>query len=484
MKKILLLAAILFFSLNSRATHQSVLEIIYDRVPGTNKYVFTLLEQVEAQTTQFTISLNSNSPAGTFTINRVESIPLNENCPVQNWLNIYKSDTVDLGAIPASGYKFGYTTCCRSPAISNITNPSSTGYYIEVKMYPEPGQSFASSSPRFLNPATKPWLLPSPFALNQPAIDPDGDSIFYALVPVREGTFAANTAVTYTAFNNASGAQPLGAAYPIVINQSQGIFSCANTVPIDVYQFNIEITSYKNNVLTSVVQRDLLTLATPTSPIAPTISLLNYSGSSPIQVSPSGVYQITVKTEDSLKFDINGAILLDSIALAGTSRLFGLTNNTAGNCIGNCADFSPSPNLFGAANATGHFTFVADTTHLLGSDTINYDVVFLAASQGTCKPIMTANLFVRISVVRNSGIGLAENNQLKCSVFPNPSSGLVQIVNPFAVAKKVRLISSFGQEVAAFNVHSGANEINLGSYAKGLYFLVDEAGSCTKIVLR
>jgi hypothetical protein len=167
--------------------------------------------------------------------------------------------------------------------------------------------------------------------------------------------------------------------------------------------------------------------------------------------------------------------------LAGTSRLLGFTNNTAGNCVGNCADFSPSPNLFGAANATGRFTFVADTTNLLGSDTTNYDVVFLAASQGTCEPIMTANLFVQISVVRNSSIGLAENNQLNFTVFPNPTTGLLRINNPFNETKQVRIFSAMGQEVKTLFLSIGENEIDLTNFANGIYFLLDDAGKSQKI---
>ncbi len=484
MRKLLLS---LFFALSTIATfasHQAVFELNYEHIPNTNKYIFTVTFASEglflgAYTPR---PIESNSPADSITLNFLyANVYTAPPCSMPNYVILFRSDTVDLGPIPTNGYTFSYSDCCRNGSTGNITNSSGRGYYIDAVMYPEPGQTYASSSPRFVNPAAVQQLTPGIFTLNQPAMDPDGDSIFYMLTDVRDGTFKNHINIPYS--TGYSGSMPLGITIPITINQAAGSFSAVN-VPVGGYVFNVKVESFKNGQRTSTINRDLRIYALLTAPIAPSISLLNYSGSTPLNVSPGGVYQITVKTEDSIAFDVNGAVLLDSIALAGTSRLFALTSNTAGNCVGNCADFTANPNLFGAANATGRFTFVADTTHLLGSDTTNYDVVFLAASQGTCKPIMTANLFVRISVVRNSGIGLAENIQLKCSVFPNPSSGLVQIVNPFGEAKKVRLISSFGQEVATFYVHSGANEINLGSYTKGLYFLVDEGGNCTKLLLQ
>jgi len=482
MKK-LLLAAIFLFSLNSHATHQSVLELIYDHIPGTNKYVFTLLENVEYQTQMLVADINSNSPAGTFLIERVSAIPLKEDCIIPNWLNIYRSDTIDLGPIPAGGYIFGYTTCCRSLGLDNIINSASRGYYIEAKMFPEPGQTFASSSPRFVNLATKQWMLVNPFILNQPAIDPDGDSIFYELVAVREGQFGVHTAIPYNTSMNASGTQPLGSSYPLTINQQTGSFSCAVTVPIGFYQFNIQVTSFKNNAVTGVMQRDLRVSAYSGNPTPPAISLINYSGSSTMSINANGVYEVFVRTDDSLSFDINGAVLLDSIFLAGASRLLGITDNTLGNCVALCADFSANPNLFGNANATGRFRFTADTTHLLGSDTTTYEVVFQTVSQAACSPIMSANLFVKITVLRNVGIGIPESQAGQFSVYPNPTQGIFHIENTSTKQLEVRLFSAVGQELQRLNLLPGKNQFNIGAYAKGLYFLVDEAGHSQQIVL-
>jgi len=482
MKKTLLVFAILVFSINSYATHQRVLELIYDHVPGTNKYIFTLIEQVALQTTLLSADVASNSPSGTITLPRVQSIPLSGNCTSKPWVNIYRSDTIDLGPIPAAGYTFGHNTCCRTPAIDNIPNSAGKGFYIEAQMFPEPGQSYASSSPRFVNIAHTSWLQASPFILTEPAMDPDGDSIFYTLTDVRQGTLANNAAISY--YNGFSGSTPLGSANPITINQARGVFTCPNTIPLGIYQFNVQITSLKNNIVTSVIHRDLIGAVSATPPALPSISLNNYSGTGPLNLNSNGVFQITVKTEDSVSFDINGSVLLDSIFLAGTSRLFDLTTNTAGNCLGNCADFMPNPNLQGLATATGKFSFSADSTHPLGRVTAKYQVAFLAASQSNCMPLMFANLFVDVTVIKKSNIGIAENEGVKFKVYPNPTTGILQIESDFSKPKEVRILNALGQEVSRFLLQEGEKQINLSGFAKGLYFLVDEDGGSQRVVLQ
>jgi hypothetical protein len=87
-------------------------------------------------------------------------------------------------------------------------------------------------------------------------------------------------------------------------------------------------------------------------------------------------------------------------------------------------------------------------------------------------------------VVKNLSIGIAENQGLQFKVYPNPTTGILQVQSPFAQKKEVRLLNAIGQEFLRFILQEGENQINLSGIAKGLYFLVDEDGGSQRIVIQ
>jgi hypothetical protein len=479
MKKHLLLIAFVFTSLVSQATHQMVYELFYDHVPNSDKYILTLVSGAYGFTNApLQLEIFSNSPFDTIILQQVYfSTIVDTPCANPIKLLIFKSDTLDLGPIPTAGYRFGLTDCCRNN-INSFVTPFSRGFYVEAHMLPEPGFTYASSSPRIINPAME-QQLPGIFSLHQLAMDPDDDSIYYSLVDAREGPFSNPQNIPYQA--GYSGFAPVGINNPITINQQTGTFSSTNPVQ-GRFVFNIRVQTFKNSVLTSTIHRDLtVTLFTP-SPLRPTISLSNYAGANPIQQGSVGFYSTLVYTGDSIQFDVNGSVFLDTIFLIGTSRLLSLSNNTAGNCTGTCASFMPNPNLYGLANANGTFKFVADTNHLNSANSATYEVAFTAASQNKCKPYLFDNLIVRVTVANNP-IGQEETLTTSVNTYPNPSSGIFNVENPIQHSAVLEVFSMHGQRVYTQKLDPGTQTINLSHLPKGNYILLIDGQNPSKIII-
>ena len=113
----------------------------------------------------------------------------------------------------------------------------------EAYMYPEPGQNYASSSPRFLNPNYSFWVGNVTYSISQPAIDPDFDSIYYELIDLKGGSYGP---VDYVP--GYSGTSPFGPNIPVFINQNTGEISALN-LQMGIWSLNLRVSSFKNGIL-------------------------------------------------------------------------------------------------------------------------------------------------------------------------------------------------------------------------------------------
>jgi PKD repeat protein len=81
-------------------------------------------------------------------------------------------------------YTLSHQRCCRSPAIINLTGPQDTGFTLTTTI---PGSALVAqpnSSPAF-NVLPQAFICNGlPFALDNSATDPDGDSLAYGLCPI------------------------------------------------------------------------------------------------------------------------------------------------------------------------------------------------------------------------------------------------------------------------------------------------------------
>ena len=106
----------------------------------------------------------------------------------------YYEGTVVLGG-NAPDWIFSYTNCCRNPAIDNITNPSSMGFYIEAKLNNNLGQN---TSPEVVSEPVRAFCVGRTFNWKQSAVEPDGDSLYYRIAHVRDqSTTCQGTNLTY-----------------------------------------------------------------------------------------------------------------------------------------------------------------------------------------------------------------------------------------------------------------------------------------------
>lgn len=77
-----------------------------------------------------------------------------------------------------------WSSCCRSFAMTGLSSPNTTGFYLETEILGT-GTSVANSAPKF----TSPWMAflcsGNSVWIPQTAVDPDGDSIGYELISAR-----------------------------------------------------------------------------------------------------------------------------------------------------------------------------------------------------------------------------------------------------------------------------------------------------------
>ncbi|HBK20242.1 MAG TPA: hypothetical protein DDZ07_02845, partial [Cryomorphaceae bacterium] len=84
----------------------------------------------------------------------------------------------------APDWTFSFSTCCRNPAVDNIVNPSSQGFYIEAKLNNQIGQN---TSPEFVSEPVRAFCTGRTFNWKQSSVEPDGDSIYYRITHVKAG---------------------------------------------------------------------------------------------------------------------------------------------------------------------------------------------------------------------------------------------------------------------------------------------------------
>ena len=85
---------------------------------------------------------------------------------------------------------------------------------------------------------------------------------------------------------------------------------------------------------------------------------------------------------------------------------------------------------------------------------------------------MFANLFVDVTVIKKSNIGIAENEGVKFRVYPNPTTGILQIESDFSKPKEVRILNALGQEVKQGELSNLNSSIDVSKLPKGSYTML------------
>jgi hypothetical protein len=181
-----------------------------------------------------------------------------------------------------------------------------------------------NNSPQFLSQPKFYTLTNGPNDFHNEAFDPDGDSLYYSIVPALAGP---STSVIYKA--GYTSAQPFGTAIPYSINSSNGTVSYTGSIPAGKNTLAIQVEEFRNGVLIGSVIRDwTLQHMTSTNLNVPTLSGFNGGANYVDTVCPSNpsTYCRTITITDGDVGDNINAIILDtgsnfSFSTVGTNPL-------------------------------------------------------------------------------------------------------------------------------------------------------------------
>ncbi len=255
--------ALLSASLNSFPSHIVGGEITYQWIGGKEYVVSVVLYRdcmgVAGPSAEI-VGIGSSSCgiffSGTLPLVHVEEISLvcpglQTTCQSGSYIGIQALLYSDTVTIPAAcpDWVFSTSTCCRTPLITNLSDPGAESIYITSHLNNTLGPN---SSPVFSN-----WAFPVMYANNQVVLDfhawdRDGDSLVYALVPAMDGP---STPVDYsTGFS---------ATYPFTTSSGQvylepmtGVIQ-DSVIGLQVPVICIGVTEYRNGQLVGSIKRDL-----------------------------------------------------------------------------------------------------------------------------------------------------------------------------------------------------------------------------------
>jgi gliding motility-associated-like protein len=162
------------------------------------------------------------------------------------------------------GYTLAYQRCCRSPAVINVSNTPPQGMTCTVHV-PDPSVTGPNSSPAFTDDPPMVLCLDQTTSLTQLAVDPDGDSLAYALcAPLQGGDDTFNVmpdppaAPPYLPVVWAPGYSTdnqLNSNPPVDFGANSGILTMHPTM-IGNFAVSICVSEYRDGVLLSQVIRD------------------------------------------------------------------------------------------------------------------------------------------------------------------------------------------------------------------------------------
>ena len=181
----------------------------------------------------------------------------------------------------APDWTFAWSSCCRNPAVDNITNPSSQGFYIEAKLNNQIGQN---TSPEFVSEPVRAFCTGRTFNWKQSAIEPDGDSLFYRLDYVKGGNSGSCAGTNLAYATGWTYDQPITTSpvNSMTMNSTTGLISFTpSAVEIDVMAVSIDEYRYDSTLYVwrkiGEVNRDMqIAIASACTPLAQAGVQLDY----------------------------------------------------------------------------------------------------------------------------------------------------------------------------------------------------------------
>jgi gliding motility-associated-like protein len=280
-------------------------------------------------------------------------------------------------APPCDTWTMSWSTCCRNSAITNVT---SFNYYIEATL--NSATAPCNSSPQFTAQPIPYVCLGQPVSYSYGVIEPDGDSLYYSLIPAMD---AAGTPSTYAA--GYSGTSPIPG---ITIDPNTGLVSFTPGL-LGNFVVVIQVQEYDSNGdLVGTVMRDIQFVVQNCTNVVPSSTggaITAFSGSA-VQTGPYSIemcagncFNFTATYNDSDAGNVLTYISNIAAALPGATITSSGTNPLTLN-VNWC---SPAGTM--GQNLTFTITIQDGACPIQGQQTFVYSVNILDAT--TASPDMT-----------------------------------------------------------------------------------------------
>lgn len=319
---------------------------------------------------------------------------------------IFRSSPIALtGTPPAAGWVFSYTTCCRNPSTSNISNAASAGITIRAVMYAYNNQNMNpcyDNSPEFLEPPSTVICNGYPFTYNQNAVDPELDSLSYAWAEPLGDTVSGSPAwnppfspqylawaPTFSANSPLPGPTLNAGNVPATIDPITGEISFTSFTSGN-YVTCIKVQAWKCGQLVAEIYREMQ------------VVMLACGNNNPPVITPplnsNTTYSDTVYAGQLVNFVLSATDPdLNNLTLTATGNQFGTGYvNAAAGCLNPpCATLNPPPPVSGPSAAQTTFNWQTSCNHVnwnnscyVGSNTYN----FVFKAQDDFCPAPAANI--------------------------------------------------------------------------------------------
>lgn len=273
--------------------------------------------------------------------------------------------------------------------------------------------------------------------------------------PNTSTVFTASGATTYSWSNGSSGAS-------------------ASVVPVVSTVYTV--TGFDNN---QCARSETVAVVTRTVPV------MTISPSSP-SVCAGGAIVLTASGVSTYTW--TGNVIGPNLMVSPvTSTVYSVSGKSPGSCVASASvgvTVFPTPQINLTASstticakeavsftATGGSTYTWSGTNSTGDTyttvpAVSQNYTVTATDDNGCQG--TASVFIQVT----NCVGIPEQEQLKgVALYPNPSSGLVQVQFEWEGEKEILVTNSVGAIITQIRCSSDREIINLSSYAKGIYFV-------------
>jgi len=238
MKRIIVLFLLIFFAINTYATHNRAGEITYRQIdPLTYEVTITTYTKADAPADRCELAIHWGD--NTKGVLYRENGPPNGNCSHMGEMvdnNIKKNIYIGRHTYPAASiYTLHMLDPNRNEGVLNITNSVDEPFYITSIIMIGTGLGY-NSSPVLLNPPTDFGCVNTPYIHNVSAFDVDGDSLSYKMVNCR-GANGRELETTYTPSYNLDK----------VVVDNQGTIRWDSPLFAGIYNVAIEISEHRKD---------------------------------------------------------------------------------------------------------------------------------------------------------------------------------------------------------------------------------------------